>query len=226
MIFGFFGSTARAETSPPRGPCDGPQTPTPANAPPAAPTHVLDTSPIRRRHARSRKRPRPRDIPCDSTGQGADEEPPARKPYAKEKRPPLRAASLVPGMNRRQGFDTTIDFVPPKASLPPTLSTVNVTEPTRLAISAFETVHWPLPSVVHEALPDVPFDHVPDTTTPDAGEPFEVTVVVTLAVQVEPLFALEPVSETFVPVADAVGVADAWFELADSLLEVSTARTT
>lgn len=110
-----------------------------------------------------------------------------------------------------------VDVVPPKLVLPATVSTVNVTEPVRFAIPDVLTVHG-----VALQLPEpvAPLLHVQVT----AAVLFVVTV--TLAVQVDPLFVLELLSVTVVPDVEPVGVADAWLELPDSLVEVSTARTT
>jgi hypothetical protein len=91
-----------------------------------------------------------------------------------------------------QGFATVIDFVPAKLELPPTEVTVNVTEAVCLRSPDLLTVQ-----VVGEQFPepDAPLLHAPETVVA-TGEPLLVTVIVTFAVHLDPLFTLDPLRET------------------------------
>jgi hypothetical protein len=87
-----------------------------------------------------------------------------------------------------------MDFVPPKAELPPTVSTVKVTDDVLFLIPDLLTVQGA--GVVEQlAEPLAPLLHVPDTLA-TTGEPSLVTVTVTVAVQVDPAYAPTPLNAT------------------------------
>ena len=94
------------------------------------------------------------------------------------------------------GLVTVIALVPPKLELPLTVFTVKRTDPTALRISVREIVHCPSDPVEQDPVPVAPLLHVPTTLAPGSGEPLEVRVMRTLAVQRGPVVALEPASAT------------------------------
>jgi hypothetical protein len=93
-----------------------------------------------------------------------------------------------------QGRRTTIDLVPSKLELPPTVLTVNVTEFVRFRIPDLLAEHGA--GVVEQLAPPLaPPLHAPETLVA-RGVPLLVTPTVTVAVQVDPLLALDALRET------------------------------
>jgi hypothetical protein len=106
-------------------------------------------------------------------------------------------------------------------SPPPTVTTVNLTEPVFFGMPDIEAVQGAeVDDVLQVPEPLAPLLHCHVTAAP------LLVVTITLAVQVDPLLVLELLSVTVGPDVEPLGVALASFETFDSFPVVSTAVTT